>query len=929
MSESVCPKCSKPKVQGVHGSITQWMSSCACEIVVDSAGSQAISVTLCKTCGKRIEVGRSGSFTQWIFRSDKCECEVPEPTQVAVAPASLDTEDGEDGSVEFEMELDPSVFPTDRYKALREIGQGAAGQVFLCRDKLLNTKVAVKCLRFLTAEQLMSFQKEARATSKLSHPNIVKVLNFGATEGGAPYMVMEYIEGISLEKYLTERGPLSARDALHVITQVADALSYSHSKEIFHRDIKSSNIILISGESGPSVRIIDFGIAMLTQAQQEPTIVQGRTVVGTPAYMSPDQALGQKYDARSEVYSLGCIFFEALAGETPFSGDTALEVINKHAREAVPHIADKNPQSDCTPEIEAIIFTCLAKQKEDRYQSMAELRDACGAGGKTAVVPDEKLFEEEPERGIDHSQFEKKSSLDGKWMKVAAVLSVIAGVAIVGVAIQQVTTVAPAPMLTKHKISQNAGGILEEDGDIKASIRKSLANRETEYALSFFWSECDDDDLSLFDHTKIAENVNLRETNITDLGLKHFADSPIEVLNLEATKVRTLKYLPGRKSLRHLNLTNSKIDDTALANLINFRALRELRLNGTNVTANGIRLLKGTVLEIIDLEDCPNISKPELEKLRDEFPMWGINRYPRINDVQEEVKELHAARQYQKALDLWRKWFEFSKTHPDAQGRLAIVCLCGMGAAADSMKNFPLAQKYYDEALDRATKIGDWMNIFIVNDHLNAHYTTSGQREAAIETGLKAIDYHMKIYHEMPQRLGQIVGVALSAKHEYPHALQLLQGTNDGLEKFYASIQKRPQDSKGANLNELRHDLATTDIDIAECLRNLHRFDEAQQKLVAAWTYMSQLPDVARKPLEARYYLVKAKIEYMNKQFEDSLKSNQELMKLCRDKEARSEYILPQAKAQLTQSLKALGRDAEAEEIKQRNAKPPSPGAGK
>jgi serine/threonine-protein kinase len=273
-------------------------------------------------------------------------------------------------------------------------------------------------------------------------------------------MVMEYIEGVSLEKYLTEHGPLSSQGALTVVTQVADALSYSHSKEIFHRDIKSSNIILINSESGLSVRIIDFGIAMLTQAQQEPTIVQGRTVVGTPAYMSPDQALGQNYDERSEVYSVGCIFFEALAGETPFSGGTALEIINKHAKEAVPHIIDKNPDTDCTPEIEAIIFTCLAKQKEDRYQSMAELRNACEAYGKTTVVSDENLFEEELERNTSHERFERKSSIDAKWMILAGALVAIIGVATVGIFVKHATTVEPAPMLTKHKISQNAGGIL-------------------------------------------------------------------------------------------------------------------------------------------------------------------------------------------------------------------------------------------------------------------------------------------------------------------------------------------------------------------------------------------------------------------------------------------------------------------------------------
>lgn len=929
MTESICPKCSKPKVQGMHGSITQWMSSCACEIVVDSSAPQAISVTLCNTCGKRIEVGRSGSFTQWIFRSDKCVCEVPVPMQAPVKPAStgaLVTQTPiepaqsfapDDNPDEPALQLDVEAFPASRYEALREIGQGAAGQVFLCRDRLLGARVALKRLHHVSSELLMQFQQEARATSKLSHPNIVKVLNFGATESGAPYMVMEFIEGVSVEEHLAKNGPLSSQDALSVIAQVADALSYSHSKSVFHRDIKSSNIILIDGEAGqPSVRIIDFGIAMLTRSRQEPTIVQGRTVVGTPAYMPPDQALGQTYDERSEVYSVGCIFFEAVAGKPPFFGKTALEVINKHAFEAVPRIAEINPDTDCTSEIEAIILTCLAKEKEERFQSMAELRDACAACGSPPLACNDNLLDEEPDKATHLVDFGKRGLLDGTWAKVAALLVALIVASVVGVVLEQASTNVSAPVLTKNKMSHNAGGYLEPAGQVRASIIKSLSLGESAYALNLLWAECHDDDLSVFDRTNVAGNVNLSQTNITDLGLKHFADSPLWSLNLEGTRVKTLEYLPARQTLRALILSNTRIGDPALAQLGVFEALRELRLNGTYVTANGIRQLKNLTLEVLELEECPNLSKADIEKLREDFPMWGVNRDPKINEIKDEILQLRLAHQHQKSMDVWGRWYQFSKTHPDGSARLAVLCLCGMGFEADSMKNFPLAKRYYTQALDIATKSGDELNLCTAYDSLHSHCAVMGKRGAAIQHGLKAILIHVKLYHEVPHRLGRTVGVELALERDYSRSLQLLQPTGAGLEKYLADVEKKPQAFPKADTKTIRLDIATVDVYIADCLMHSNRFGEAQQKLAEAQANLFELPDASRKPVLAHYYLIKAKLGYQSKNFEQSLLDCQVLMKLCRDKAADAEHMIPAARAQYVKNLKALGRHKDAEKFK-------------
>jgi len=334
-------------------------------------------VELCSKCKKRISGGRAGSFTQWVFRSDLCNCDVPEAMRPSLdvvpleAPLTIEEEE------ELKMEGEPP-FPLERYKPLMELGKGASGHVYLCIDRLLEKEVAIKCLWAVTPEQLMGFQREAKATSLLNHPGVVSVLDFGGTAGGAPYMVMEYVKGTSLFDYVEEHGPLPIEVALHVVKRVASALAHAHERGVYHRDVKSSNILLLGDNTElPEVRIIDFGVAGVKHAINAPAGTQGDTIVGTPAYMSPDQAQGLEYDQRSEIYSLGCVMFEALSGRPPFYSETALETISKHAHEAVPLLADRAPdQRVFALELEAIVRRCLEKSPKDRYRSMTELIDA-------------------------------------------------------------------------------------------------------------------------------------------------------------------------------------------------------------------------------------------------------------------------------------------------------------------------------------------------------------------------------------------------------------------------------------------------------------------------------------------------------------------------------------------------------------------------
>lgn len=361
---------------------------CQCDELIAPSDDSAQSIKLCSICNKRVEAGRAGSLTQWVFRSDICECETPRPVDVdgvadgaasgSVAP-KFESEKAlvQKLVVDTSLKVDENSFPIDRYRAISEIGRGASGVVYLAHDLMLQKRVAIKCLKSLTSDQLMSFQIEAQATSKLNHAQIVKVFDFGAARGGAPYMVMEYFESKSLKNIIDESGPLSEQAAIPIFTSLARALAHAHKRGVFHRDVKNSNVLLRdTGDKekvGSEIRVIDFGVAAFKESSHAGQLAKGVTLVGTPPYMAPDQLRGRPFDARSEIYSLGCLFVEALCGRPPFIGDTALETLNLHATQKTPSLAELRPDLDFSEEIESIVARCLEKEPEERFQTMNDL----------------------------------------------------------------------------------------------------------------------------------------------------------------------------------------------------------------------------------------------------------------------------------------------------------------------------------------------------------------------------------------------------------------------------------------------------------------------------------------------------------------------------------------------------------------------------
>ncbi len=264
---------------------------------------------------------------------------------------------------------------SDRYELGEILGFGGMSEVHLARDLRLHRDVAVKVLRADLARDpsfYLRFRREAQNAAALNHPAIVAVYDTGeaATAAGPlPYIVMEYVDGVTLRDIVHNDGPMPVQRALEVIADACQALNFSHQHGIVHRDVKPANIMI--SKTG-AVKVMDFGIARAI-ADGGNKVTQTAAVIGTAQYLSPEQARGEQVDARSDVYSLGCVLYEILTGQPPFVGDSPVAVAYQHVREDPVPPSQKRP--DISPELDAVVLKALAKNPDNRYQSAAEMRN--------------------------------------------------------------------------------------------------------------------------------------------------------------------------------------------------------------------------------------------------------------------------------------------------------------------------------------------------------------------------------------------------------------------------------------------------------------------------------------------------------------------------------------------------------------------------
>lgn len=263
-----------------------------------------------------------------------------------------------------------------KYELKEKLGTGGMSVVYKAHDLALDRYVALKLLLPQAGDRpidSMRFQQEAKAASRLEHPNIVKVHDFNVTEDGAPYLVMSYLHGVSLSDLIKREGGLQPGRWLSIMIQACDALSCAHENNVVHRDIKPSNFVLCQEKGNEILKLVDFGIAKI-ETNDDQSLTKTGEVFGSPLYMSPEQCAGSKVDARSDVYSLGCVMYEALAGKPPLSGDNALATIVKHLQDTPVSLANVCRNVPQIESIDKIVMKCLEKKPDDRYSDTVSVR---------------------------------------------------------------------------------------------------------------------------------------------------------------------------------------------------------------------------------------------------------------------------------------------------------------------------------------------------------------------------------------------------------------------------------------------------------------------------------------------------------------------------------------------------------------------------
>jgi CheY-like chemotaxis protein/tRNA A-37 threonylcarbamoyl transferase component Bud32 len=265
-----------------------------------------------------------------------------------------------------------------RYEFLEIIGEGGVAMVFKARHPHLQKMVAIKMLHAseMSDNTVARFQREAQAISAIDHPNIIMVYDFGVTERKQPFMVMELIQGRSLETVLRDEDFLPLQRGLDILIPVGEGLSQAHDCGILHRDIKPDNIMLKEMANRPPIpKILDFGLAKLKdpEAQKAIKLTQTQHINGSPPYMSPEQVLGRTLDERSDVYSFGCVIFETLSGYSPHVGTTAMEIMIKHVEQPPLTFEQVRPDLAYPEELKQLVAKSVQKDPDDRYQNMREL----------------------------------------------------------------------------------------------------------------------------------------------------------------------------------------------------------------------------------------------------------------------------------------------------------------------------------------------------------------------------------------------------------------------------------------------------------------------------------------------------------------------------------------------------------------------------
>ncbi|MBX3076486.1 protein kinase [Candidatus Obscuribacterales bacterium] len=538
-----------------------------------------------------------------------------------------------------------SEFPVEllgRYQLIGPIGKGAMGTVYRALDVSLSKEVAIKTLLTGSSDRkrMMRFQKEAKAIGSLNHPNLVGIMDFGVTNLGTAYMVMEFIDGIPLNAFLSDERASDLSVMLSIFQQVCDAVAHAHRHGIIHRDIKSSNVMLEHLDSVcPTARVIDFGIAHLCNPDERSGLdTTSGKIQGSPAYMSPESSRGEG-DGRSDIYSLGCLLFECLTGRVPFEAESVMLMMKKHAEEKPPELADfaKVDDVESTQKLQEVVSRCLAKEPAARYQTVEEL-----------VTHINEIVDSLPQVTIKTVASPETTPIIPDYANQFLGSRILQSRTRVGVfVLLMLSSIAALLFFSLQNLNSQAARVDHDFTTIDPASKIPVPMMET-----VFTRAVRGDDTISDERIKAGIPVPDRraylygQAPITDEGLRALLvkHRPV-ILDLSFTDVseKGLLLLGKCKDLQQLNLSGLPVT-TAVLEQLSASAISTLVLSSTKVDSTGIRAIaKMPELITLKLDSCPNVTDEGMSYLKNK-PLSSLSvKFCRISpavlcDIPELVR---------------------------------------------------------------------------------------------------------------------------------------------------------------------------------------------------------------------------------------------------------------------------------------------------
>ena len=515
----------------------------------------------------------------------------------------------------------------DRYLIRNKLGSGGMGTIYEAYDQVMKRPVAFKTvfLSGLKQDDLLRFQREARIASNISNQNIVRMLDFGLLDSRMPFIVMEFMEGRSLEEIVGEEGPLPVDLVLEILDQICEGMAAVHRENIVHRDLKSGNIMLLEDESGvPQVKILDFGIAKSLSGGGSGHETTAGKLFGSPIYMSPEHARGESLDCRADIYSLGCIAFELLTGRHLFTGDSSLEVLHKQINDRPPLVSEFRVDGSITPEIDFLVEKAVLKQPSDRFQTMSEFQNSIRELTDATLILDVVREPEPP----------KKEPNIYLYVGVISLLLAFTGLAathlvkhfLIGeqtnsagrtTSLSEPMTATTLDLMNRPELMDSSGIFISSSVDVKPELERRLAGKKPLDVIYVRRAHLTDEDAKLiFDLS--PKYLFIGGAKFSHEGLETISKNErmayIE-LDTSSVSVDDIEVLAKNSHIRGISLSGCDITNGALRVLGRSSTLEQIFLkNNPRVTVDGLRFLSNSEIErLVAVFGTPIASMPESE----------------------------------------------------------------------------------------------------------------------------------------------------------------------------------------------------------------------------------------------------------------------------------------------------------------------------